>query len=256
MILPSDNSKVRVVNGIPVPLAGHENDGSSLFSPVCTNWQPESVTLVAQSAQRAEFLVKGQYAEAGGEFTYHFTPGGCRVDVFFNPKVNCSPRQVGIVFDLPARFQTLSWKRKGYWSWYPDSHIGRLQGTAVACPRPLLPDLNGPRQAPAWNWLEDTVVFGSNDFRATKHNIHFTQLTDSGRNRVRVNSDGSQHTRCWLENDLTRLLVATHSVQGAEHYFSYMSGRDRISYGPNEFREERVICNSVKLEFNPLDTSI
>ena len=173
------------------------------------------------------------------------------MEVFFNPKINVSPRQVGIVFDLPSRFQTLTWKRKGYWSWYPENHIGRLQGTAVARPRTMLPDLNGPRQQPGCDWLEDTVIFGSNDFRSTKHNIFSAGLTDDGHNHVRVNSDGTQHTRCWLEKDLTRLLVATHSTQGAESYFSFMSGRNRISYNSGEFREERVICNSVNLQFNP-----
>ena len=43
-------------------------------------------------------------------------------------------REIGLEFELPLDFDKLSWDRNAEYSYYPDDHIGRPQGEAVAHP--------------------------------------------------------------------------------------------------------------------------
>ena len=83
----------------------------------------------------AEVRVEGEYAEAKGFYEITFATTGMismRYRFTVTNKGRCDPRQIGLVFTLPGDCQTLSWRRKAYWTGYPDDHIGRPRGSAAA----------------------------------------------------------------------------------------------------------------------------
>jgi len=58
---------------------------------------------------------------ANGEFKYHVEWTGERTDI----------QELGWSFEMPAAYDRFSWKREALWSYYPDTHIGRPEGTAL-----------------------------------------------------------------------------------------------------------------------------
>lgn len=84
--------------------------------------------------------VSGTYiGVAAVQFLYRFNGTGT-IDLTYmiswqGPTI--SPRQIGVVFDLPLSANKLSWTRKGQWSHYPPHMIGRVEGSDVephTCP--------------------------------------------------------------------------------------------------------------------------
>jgi hypothetical protein len=205
-----------------IQMQGKEKD-VALYSDSCHGWQASSVTAREISAG-VEVRISGTYVEAGGTFTFMVTgDGGIAAHYRFSiaEKTELDPRQIGVVFSLPADCQTLSWRRKAQWSAYPDDHIGRPAGTAAAFIKGLpMSGLAGPRVQPARSWSQDSTPYGTNDFRSTKMNIFEASLMSAAGNGVRVCSDGTQHVRSWVENANVRLLVADYCNEGAATYFS------------------------------------
>ena len=91
-------------------------------------------------------------------------------------------------------------------------------------------------------------ALGTNDFRATRYSILWTSLKDAASYGVMVKSNGTQSTRCWLQADAIRLLVASFSTGGADPYFArHLAGERRpIDKGD-------ILKDTVHLELiNPL----
>lgn len=110
------------------------------------------------------------------EFTYH------------GPEI--TTREVGLSFEVPLEFDRLEWDRRSEWSYYPDDHIGRPHGVAVAHPKAQQSTPPGRRP-----YGLDDHAWGSNDFRGTKRNVYWATLTDPRGYGVKVISDGTQHVR-------------------------------------------------------------
>jgi hypothetical protein len=199
-----------------------------ISSSPCANWKPDGPGAFDGNSM----TVAGTYDEAKGAFTYRQAPPWClEVSYSFTCDRDVNPRQVGVVFDLPRSFDTLTWKRKGLWSFYPADHIGRTRGTARAFP----PNVDicsqvGPKREPSWPWKDDTTQNGSNDFRSTKANILSACLrAGDGAGAVEVVSDGTQHVRAWVDGAQVRLLVANYSNAGAEKFFARHAS---VGYAP------------------------
>lgn len=189
------------------------------YNPVCAHWVAERIE--AGQSQPA-VRVTGRYDEAEGEYVYNFLPDGTvEVSYDFHMKCDVSPRQVGIVFDMPGRFDNMSWRRKGYWNYYPADHIGALEGSARAFDgtRPVS-GLAGPSTEPTTAWAYDQTASGSNMFRSTKENIYEAKLSDGNARGVTVHSDGSQHFRSWIDGDRVKFLVAEYVNGGSDTYLS------------------------------------
>ena len=113
----------------------------------------------------------------------------------------------------------MSWYRKGFWSSYPEWHIGRTNGKAV----PFPPDafyLNKLGARPEGEWRLDANSLGTNDFRSTKDNIYWAALTNANGNGIAVISDGKQSFRSWVNGNSVNFLVADYSNGGAEIFFA------------------------------------
>lgn len=217
--------------GVTIPLHGPwlmvlplkpDQDGKvsqfefTTFNPTCTDWHAEKVS-VREDGESVELRIAGEYTEASGEFVIGFSGDGMvRVEYDFALKAEVSPRQIGLVFVLPPEFDTLKWRREAQWSFYPDDHIGRPEGEAIAFPTdPLF----AYRSAPTWSWAHDCTPGGSNDFRSTKRNVLEASLRTQRGHELHVRSEGQQHVRAWVEGDATHLLIADFDNEGAASYF-------------------------------------
>ncbi len=203
-------------------MSGAEREIPFSSSP-CHDWQATSVTARAIDSG-VKVRVEGEYAEAKGFYEMVFAKTGV-VSIHYRftvtEKGRCDPRQIGLVFTLPGNCRTLSWRRKAYWSAYPDDHIGRAEGTAEAFAKNVpLCGFAGPRMEPKWSWSQDANRYGSNDFRSTKMNVIEAALLSADGNGVRVLSDGTQHVRAWVDGDCVRLLVADYANEGLPPFFS------------------------------------
>lgn len=215
------------------------------FNPVCKNWVAHTLSSTS-SDKEITVAVKGIYQEAEGEFTYRFLANGeVIVGYDFTILKQVSPRQTGLVFTLPSSYTNLEWKRKGYWSVYPADHIGALEGSAKAFNTKLpVSGVAGPSQMPSVSWSLDQTAAGSNLFRSTKENIYSAILSNASGDKLSVISNGTQHTRSWIEGDAIRLLVADYNNAGNENFL--------ISHAEKEYRPLKKgdrIAGEVRLRF-------
>ena len=128
-------------------------------------------------------------------------------------------RQFGLLFTLPESFDELSWERKGLWSTYPDWDINRLKGVARALPVSRK-YVETPREIPAGEWKDNSNKLGTNDFRSTKDHILNASLKNGKGQEIRVQSDGSQNVRAWVDGSQIRLLVAGLNGPGSCRFFT------------------------------------
>jgi beta-galactosidase len=209
-----------------VPLDG-EGGGTQMtgrepaFQPLwglCTDWKA-SVVKAEKTGTVVTLRSQGAYAEAKGgyEMTIDGT-GRLKVAWTFTLNKALNPRQTGVTFVLPRTCQTLSWRRRGQWSWYPEDHIGRAVGTTKAFPAHASCGLAGPRTQPTWPWSEDYNEYGCNDFRSTKLNIFFAQLVDDQGLGLRALAAADRHAHAWMDGSHACLLVADYANDGAEKF--------------------------------------
>jgi beta-galactosidase/beta-glucuronidase len=176
-------------------------------------------TDVKKSSEKITVTIFDSYDEAFGSTSYTLNQSGIlTVHYAYELKTNINPRQWGLVFTLPSTFNRLSWKRNGLWNYYPEDHIGRLNGTASASNATKITGPAGPDKQPDYSWSQDRNELGTNDFRSTKMNINSATLS-SENGRFEIQSNGKQHVRSWIENDKTKILVAGYSNMGAERFF-------------------------------------
>lgn len=232
MVLPLNGE------GEGIQMTGREQTFTP-YNPVCTEWKVSDISS-SESGGEVEIIVNGEYREAEGSFTYRFSHDGMmRVDYSFVMLDSISPRQTGVVFSAPKDFNTVNWSRDGYWNAYPDNHIGALEGMAKAysCELPVS-GIAGPAKRPSWDWSLDQTVNGSNIFRSTKRNIRRASLsTDDGSSRINIVSDGTQHLRPWIDNDITFFLVADYTNGGRDTYL--------VSHAEADYRP---LCPGDKVE--------
>lgn len=213
MVLPLNNEG----RGIQMVGGGQDFDP---YTPTCSDWVATAVR-TCRYADRIEVSVDGEYKEAQGTLTYRFlATGETELDYDFTMKEAVSPRQVGLTFALPADHTRLTWKRRGYWNYYPADHIAALTGTADYM-REDIPvcGLAGPDKEPTVPWELDQTEYGSNAFRSTKVNVYRARLESPATGRgFTVQSDGRQSVRCWREGDGFRLLVADYVNAGKGQY--------------------------------------
>ncbi len=207
------------------------------YSPVCGDWQLQQVVAGVPAAGQIKVTIQGTYAEAGGAYTLLFSNTGVEFGYDFKVKRHINPRQTGVAFDFASGFDRLSWKRRGLWSAYPEDHIGRPAGTAIAVTPDGKPAIEiGPRENPGTSpWANDNTRYGSNDFRSTKENILSAGLgRTTGGPAFTVTSDGSQSVRAWLDPNTHQawLLIAGYTNGGSERFLDGLVEPDKRPLKP------------------------
>ena len=202
---------VTVVTGGPFPVCSGE----------LTDWQPQAVEAKSDGAD-VVLVLRGSFANGKTDKGKVAVDGSCRLRVTgggalqvayeWSPVAvaKLNSRELGAGFVVSRACDTLSWKRRGLWTVYPNDHIGRLEGRATAFRDPS-GKADDPKQQPTWPFSQDQTENGTADFRGTKHNILHAALTTANGIGLRVESDGSHHTRSYVAGNAIRLLVLHHS---------------------------------------------
>ncbi|PWD98308.1 glycoside hydrolase family 2 protein [Marinilabilia rubra] len=210
-----------------IPLTG-EGDGIQmtkdtpefeLFSPGAGHRNIQSFT-VDRSKEQVRINITESYDKANGKMVITIFPSGLMTIVYdYVITEALNPRQWGIRLSLAEELQSLSWKRDGLWSVYPENHIGRNKGMASAFNQNPECGLAGPAQSPSWSWKNDQTSYGTNDFRSTKRNIFQASLLNASKSGIRLKGAGLQHIRCWMQTGGSNLLIAEYDNPGAERFF-------------------------------------
>jgi hypothetical protein len=209
MILPLHSEECKTEHSLNIPL----------INSTCEDWKAESVvSSLAEDTVRIK--VKGRYREAEIILEYLFLKTGVLVTKYsFTANEDINPRQIGLVFSVPGSCSNMSWSRRGFWSSYPEWHIGRKSGQAVPFP-PGVFYLNRLGVEPEGEWRFDANSLGTNDFRSTKENIYWAALTAPDGKGIAAVSDGKQSFRSYVNGNSVNFLVADYSNAGAEIFFA------------------------------------
>jgi len=169
------------------------------------NWKLASLE-IKNNDTHAEVIIKGDYDSiAGVRFNLKVFPDGSVVSDYFIPdSPGTEIREVGIYYIFADIFDTLSWKRDGYWSAYPPDHLSDLEGKV-----PFYYDnLNSYRKMPGKAWEFDAKSFyydgAENETgdqllqiaKATKENIREYALNMKSGGSIMV--EGITETGCRL----------------------------------------------------------
>ncbi len=172
-----------------------------------------TVTGVEPAEDGAAVAIDVEYGVAAGTFVLRPLEEGVEVEYEFALKETVDAREVGVALPLAEDLTTLSWRREGQWSTYPDDHIGRTEGTADAFPDGSRPDHEEIRLGTDRPWKDDATSHGSNDFRGTKRNVYAAELTGQEAG-VRLLSAGDHHVRAQVRSGSVDLLALERSLSG------------------------------------------
>ena len=110
-------------------------------------------------------------------------------------------QESGIKFISSENFLREEWDRKGYFTFYPDDDIGKINGKSDITYHPEM----HYRKKPYHDWIYDTGSFYyfapgnrpsyTNITRSLKENIYSYSLISKANNQLKVHSDGTQACR-------------------------------------------------------------
>jgi hypothetical protein len=223
------------------------NTNYSFVSGLCKNWKLTSCRQRSEPG-RVTITTEGTYDGVTVAWELSIYGDGRMVaDYQFTLAASMKPRQYGIALTLGKSFDRIAWQRNGLWGRYPEDHIGRSAGTAVAFPHGKTmvdpyeqPELFSKGIPANFTWANDTLPFGSNDFRSTKHNVVSYDLGAPDGRSLRFEADGHQHARSWVDGDVVHCFLLDYSNGGAEHYLSQVCGKDEITIGKDRKAIGRV----------------
>lgn len=204
-------------------MIGPEKEWTPYTEP-CTKWECQSTHLTTRN-DTLFVTVKGKCAEATGTYMYSFANGKMNISYQFTMDKKVNPRQIGMVFTVPAAYDHFSWERNGYWDVYPADHIARLKGS-VGASEGFAATSVGPRTKPAHAWRLDNLPYGNNDFCSTKSNVITAAVTDANGNGLLIDGKGKQHVRCWKKDNEVSFLIANYSNGGSERFLRGLAGKD------------------------------
>lgn len=149
---------------------------------------------------------------------------------------------------MPGWCDKLLWKRRGEWTVYPDDHIGRNDGVAMA-------HVPGPQTVPpTQSYAQDDTPLGTNDFRSTKRNFLYATLTDKNGYGLGFEAVGTQHLRTMVDSDVIQVNVndwfgGVAATAWGEWWLNYGTGRELRSDDPNEGVSRNHVSGAMQFYF-------
>ncbi len=183
------------------------------------------------------------YGGSTGKITYFFDVTEevkVSYEIMMNTDKEMSPRQYGLLMQLPKSFQKLSWIRKGEFTVYPDYDIARTNGTARLNANDLY-EVEAWRKVPQGAWKDDANILGSVDFRSTKTQIEEASLTDNSGNGIKIIGNGKQAIRTWLQDGCIQLLIADYNNSGSEPFQGSPFTSDRLKVKKDDVLKGSVV---------------
>jgi beta-galactosidase len=216
--------------------------------PIYETWRLTKPLEVRPAGENYEVIETGTYRDFAGELRYLISPdGGVRVSYDFTyTGTDARAREVGMQFGVPPWCDKLQWHRVGEWTVYPDDHIGRNDGVAMA-------HASGPQSVPPSQpfALDDTAI-GTNDFRSTKRNFVFASLLDKDGYGIGIEAVGAQHLRASVQGDVIEVNVndwfgGVAATAWGEWWRNYGQGRELRPDDPNEGVSHNRVSGSTQL---------
>ncbi len=190
---------------------------SNQVNDYSSSWMPDDFSF-SREGNHIIVSVKGKYPEIEAvNFIIIISPDGRIVTKYH---VTGIPeeyvREMGIKFELDEFIDSLSWKRDGYWSYYPAGHLSSHEGRT-----PLYSQIpNDYRKAPTKDWVSDAKSFyydGTGNesaglqlthiAKATKENIRTYHLSKNGMVLLSVLGKGDIGCRIAKARDRIQLFV-------------------------------------------------
>jgi hypothetical protein len=218
--------------------------------PLFETWRLAKPLEIHAAGNDYEVVETGIYRDFAGELRFRITPqGGVRVSYdFIYTGTDLRAREIGFQFGVPLWCDKLQWRRRGEWTVYPDDHIGRNEGIAMA-------HADGPQRVPpAQPFALDDTPLGTNDFRSTKRNFVFASLTDKEGYGIGVEAIGSQHLRAMVDTDLIDVNVndwfgGVAATAWGEWWQNYGTGRELRPDDPNQGVARNQVSGAMQLYF-------
>jgi beta-galactosidase len=214
--------------------------------PIFETWRLSKPLEVRPAGEDYEVIETGAYRDFAGELRFRITPqGGILVTYDFT---DTRAREVGLQFGVPLWCDKLQWRRRGEWTVYPQDHIGRNDGMALAH------SATAQAVPPAQAFALDDAPIGTNDFRSSKRDFVFASLTDKDNYGIGIEAIGEQHLRASVGSDLIEVNVndwfgGTGAVAWGEWWQNYGQGRDLRSDDANQGIAHNKVSGSVQLNF-------
>jgi beta-galactosidase len=215
--------------------------------PIFETWRLTRPIDVIREGDNYELVESGTYRDFAGELRFLVTPqGSVLVSYDFTyTGTETRAREVGLQFGVPLWCDKLEWRRRGEWTVYPENHIGRNDGQAMAHA--------GPQTVPpSQPFASDDTALGTNDFRSTKRNFVFASLTDKEGFGIGIKAIGSQHLRASVDPDLIEVNVndwfgGVAATAWGEWWQNYGQGRVIRSDDPNQGVAHNKLTGSMQL---------
>lgn len=216
--------------------------------PLLETWRLTKPVDIRPVHDGYEVVETGSYRDFAGELRFLVTPrAGLHVSYDFRYHgTDTRAREVGLQLGVPLWCDKLEWHRRGEWTVYPDDHIGRNDGLAMA--HAAAPQTVPPKQPFA---LDDTPM-GTNDFRSTKRNFVYASLTDKDGYGIGIEAIGKQHLRASVGDDLIDVNVndwfgGVAAVAWGEWWQNYGTGRELRPDDPNQGEAHNQLAGSVQI---------
>jgi hypothetical protein len=216
--------------------------------PIFETWRLTRPLDIHPVGDGYEVIETGAYRDFAGELRFHITPeGGLRVSYDFTYSgTDTRAREIGLQFGVPLWCDKLQWQRRGEWTVYPEDHIGRTNGVAMA-------HAPGPQTVPPTQpFASDDTPIGTNDFRSTKRNLVFASLTGKDGYGIGIEAVGAQHLRAKVATDVIEVNVndwfgGVAATAWGEWWQNYGQGRDIRPDDPNEGVAHNKLAGSMQL---------
>lgn len=194
------------VNGKTTVIGGPDLNLGRFIS--LTKWKLNSISCAA-SGSEAIITVSGSYSEVSSVTFNIKIDGTGRMNTEFSAALpGGSVEEIGVTYVMPL-LKEFSWKSDVYrYSVLPDYSVARLNGTAV--PYREGSATKSPLDTPLWQKLMDTVTPGiaddgtsrfTDDFRARKHNLFYSQYVTKDNTAAIFEADGKSAARVATVSD-------------------------------------------------------
>ena len=196
-------------------------------SELCTDWIPAASNAITAEIvdNMAVVTIRGSYTSVPNvTFNVSISGNGIITTDYTVGTMSSSYtnlQEAGVQFDIPGGIEKVSWSRDGLYDTYPDSHIGRNEGTAYKI-RPgsdVTPDAF--RVKPIWDWKDDMANYflykeddpnnglSTNDFKVMREYVRYYDVrypnTDS---KISVESDAKVAVRVESQKiDTGRMMI-------------------------------------------------
>lgn len=139
--------------------------------------------------------------------------------------------ELGLRFLFDRHCQEIRWCRRSEWDVYPEDHIGRSEGRALARIDKKWRKAGFPPylSRPSWSWCLDENQFGTRDFRATKYHIYEAKLLASDGSGIQIDSDGRVNVRANLSPEGVQFHTLLSSRSGKVETGAQLSGSFTIT---------------------------